>query len=152
MDPIDFGFPISCLKHYPISERGQRRNWRYVIAYAKRPEHHTFVFPSPSLPVELSRKSAIAIVIKSRRQKLKEDYEKELPVIRERYNAVLRNRTDDEKYLPFVDRFFNSLPKSNDAVHETYFCALSLLSKLYGNEVYVPPEVYVRGMFFSMYV
>lgn len=34
-------------------------------------------------------------------------------------------------------------------MHESYFCALSLLSKLYGNEVYVPPEVYVRGNFFN---
>lgn len=145
-DPIDFGLPISCVRHFPVIERGQRRNWKFVIAYAKREETHTFTLPCPSLPVELSRKEVISTVIKSRKQKLREDIVKELPAIRANYHEVLSNRKDDE-HKTCVDKFLDSLPQNNNQVHESYFCALSLLSRLYGNEVYVPPEVYVRGRF-----
>lgn len=147
VDPVDFGLPMSCLRHFPVIERGQRRNWKYVIAYAKREETHTFTLPCPSLPVELSRSTVIAAVIQSRRQKLKKDILKEIPPIREKYEAVLCNRMDDKKYLPIVNKFFDSLPQNDDHVHQSYFCALTLLSRLYGNEVYVPPEVHVRGIF-----
>ncbi len=34
--PEEYGVPISVLDCSPIQERGSRRKWRYVIAYAKR--------------------------------------------------------------------------------------------------------------------
>jgi hypothetical protein len=34
--PQEFGVPIAVLDSSPIQERGSRRKWRYVIAYAKR--------------------------------------------------------------------------------------------------------------------
>lgn len=142
--PLDYGMPLSCLRHEPISERGQRGNWRFLIAYAMREETHTFILPCPSLPVELSRKQVIAAVLQGKKQSVKETCIKDLPRIRERYYAVLANRQDDQQ-IPLVDKFFESLPKNDGEEHETYYCALSLLSKLYGNEVYVAPEVYVRG-------
>jgi hypothetical protein len=36
IDPQAFGVPIVCHDSYPIQERGCRRQWRYVIGYAKR--------------------------------------------------------------------------------------------------------------------
>jgi hypothetical protein len=150
-DPIDFGMPLSCLRHEPIIERGQRGNWRFVIAYAKREETHTFILSCPSLPVELSRRQAIAAVVKTKKQSVKDTLIEELPLVKEKYRAVLVNRCDEE-YMPMVDTFFESLPKNDGETHESYYCALSELSKLYGNEVYVPPEVYVRGMYMNICV
>jgi hypothetical protein len=34
--PEEYGVPIAVLDSCPIQERGSRRKWRYVIAYAKR--------------------------------------------------------------------------------------------------------------------
>lgn len=95
--------------------------------------------------MELSRKQAITAVIKGTQQKIKVSCSKELPLIRERYCEVLVNRKDDKDHMPLVDKFFESLPKNDGEKHESFYCALSHLSELYGNEVYVPPEVYVRG-------
>jgi hypothetical protein len=145
-DPVDFGMPISCLAHFPIVARGQRRNWRYVIAYAKREERHTFTLPCPSLPIEMSRKQTVAIVARSRRQKLRKDHMIELEEIRERTRLVLCNRRDEEEFMPDVDNFLASVPRNDDEKHDSYYCVLSHLSQHYGNDVYKPPEIYVRGI------
>lgn len=61
---------------------------------------------------------------------------------------VLLSRKDD-KYIPEVEEFFESLMQLTDSnCHESYYDALAYLSKEYGNEVYVPPPVHITGLKF----
>lgn len=149
VDPIGFGLPLSCVKHYPISERGQRRNWRYTICYARRVEQHTFTMKCPSLPVEMSRSKVVAAVLRAKRQDIKEDFFENLPGITHRINQIFTSR-QDEKYFPIVKRFLDSFPRDVfGAPHESFYPSLAYLSQHYGNEVYQPPPQYVRGMHFA---
>lgn len=146
LNPQDFGVPIACVNHYPLQDRGQRRQWRYVIAYAKRSEHHSFTLRCPSLPLELSRQECVAAVIRSTRQPLRQEFLKNLAARRDSYVEVLLSRRDD-KYIPEVEEFFESLMQLTDSnCHESYYDALAHLSKEYGNEVYVPPLVHITGL------
>ena len=143
-DPIEFGPPLHCLDHFPVEERGQRRHWRYIISYAKRTENQTFILKCPSLPLEISRKLAISRVVTSQRQSIKEDVADSIDVVRRNIYHTLKNRKDLDHMFD-VNKLLNSFPLDNATVHESYYDALSKLSALYGNEVYVEPKTYARG-------
>ena len=143
-DPIGFGVPLSCTLHHPIIERGQRRQWRYVISYARRVEQHTFILKCPSLPVEISRSAVIAAVIRTRRQNPHPEFFQKLEGIKHRMTQTLQNRRDDE-FIPGVERFLDSFPSSALEAHDSFCDILALLSKDYGNDVYTPPHTYTRG-------
>ena len=146
VDPIGFGFAISCTMHYPVAERGQCRHWVYVISYARSRETHTFTLPCPSLPLDMSRRGTITQVLQSRRQRIHKDCDEELLAILERITRRLCNRSD-EQFLPTIEAFFRSLPRGEDCDnHDSYYDVLADLSKNYGNDVYVAPVPHVAVM------
>lgn len=124
------GNPMPFCDATPIAEKGRRRQWRYMIKYPMGDEVE-FILPCPSLPFNLTRQSVIDRVKLSVRQEMKKDRHAKLRVIKSNINQILihRNKADD---IPLWDKFFESLPSSNEQPHHTYRNSLEELAQKFG--------------------
>jgi hypothetical protein len=131
--PDAHGYPVRVNNYYPVTAKRLRQRYVFEIAYADG-SVYIFNLPCTSCPYELSRDRVMSSIFNLRRQNIKEDAPQKLVVVYNNICQTLRNRNDDE-YIGAHTTFFQSLPKSDEESHPSYYNSLLYLFEKYGGEI-----------------
>ena len=131
--PNVHGNPVKVNNYYPVTAKRQRQRYVYEIVYADGSEY-IFNLPCVSCPYELSRDHVMRNMFNLQRQSMKEDAAEKLLVIYNNIRQTLRNRSDDV-FIESHTTFFDSLPKSDEENHPSYYNSLLCLFEKYGGEI-----------------
>jgi hypothetical protein len=122
-----------------VTERGQRRQWRYVVQYAGGATKE-FIKPCIPLPITFSLESLRERMANTFRQDMHDKWQTKMATVRANIVGILKHRKDDA-FIPCWDNFFDKIPPSAEVPHHTYENYLQNLARHHGGVVQVPLRV-----------